>query len=108
MDAEDETMHLQLVHLASEGRKATGADLAAFIIAFWDEKVKRKAYACVSAHKDGVGSKQMADTIYAVLMTAQTMLDSVDQELILRDRKTGETFDFAVFKPHNLDVPDDE
>lgn len=107
-DAEDNTLHLQLIHLAKEGRKATGANLAAFIIEFWDEKKGTEGYGCVSVHKDGTGLKEMAATMYAVLMTAQTMLDSIDEELLIRDRKTGEVTEFKVMDPHSLLVDDPE
>ena len=108
VDASDETLHLQMLHLAKEGRKATGAKLAAFIIQFWDEKMGKDAYGCVSVHKDGVGDRQMADTIYAVLMTAQTMLGSIDQELMIKDCRTGEVTEFKVFRPQYLLVDDPE
>lgn len=107
-DAEDETLHVQLIHLAKEGRKATGATLAAFIIEFWDEKKGAEGYGCVSVHKDGTGPSQMASTMYAVLMTAQTMLDSIDEELLIRDRKTGKVTEFKIMDPHSLLVDDPE
>lgn len=108
VDATDETLHIQLLHLAKEGRKATGAKLAAFIIQFWDEKMGKDGYGCVSVHKDGIGDRQMADTIYAVLMTAQTMLNSIDQELMIKDRRTGEVTEFKIFRPQSLLVDDPE
>lgn len=108
VDASDETLHLQLGYLAEQGRKATGATLAVFIIECWDEKVGRPANVCVAAHKDGNGAKEAAASLYAVLMSAQTMLDSVDQELLIRERKTGEVREFKIFDPHSLLVDDPE
>lgn len=107
-DAEDESLHLQLIHLAKEGKKATGATLAAFIIEFWDEKRDMPGYGCVSVHEDGQGPKEMAATMYAVLMTAQTMLHSIDQELLIWDRKTGSMSEFKTMDPHSLLVDDPE
>ncbi len=107
-DAEDETMHIQLGYLAEQGRKATGANLAVFIIEFWDEKKGAEGNACVGAHKDGNGAKEAAESLYAVLCAAQTMLHSIDQELLIKDRKTGTVTEFKVMDPHSLLVDDPE
>jgi hypothetical protein len=110
MDAEDEIGQRQLLHIADQGRKALAADVATFIISFWDEKECKQGYMAASAHKDGeVGVRQVAEAIYSVLMGAESMLNYLGQELLIRDRKTGKVIDVEAWQSHSVTIeePDD-
>ena len=96
MKADDPVTHQQLQHLATQGRKAVGASIVVLVASAYDEERKAKSnLVCFDAdpEKDPTTSEKMATLAEVLSLALGNVLQGGGMELVLRNKKTGETYD---------------
>jgi hypothetical protein len=96
MKADDPITHQQLQHLATQGRKAVGASIVVLVASAYDEERKAKSnLVCFDSDpdQDPTTSEQMATLAETLTLALGNVLQGGGMELVLRNKKTGETYD---------------